>query len=324
LIGLGALGATAARFQRRAPSPPAAVKPPRLRDGDTIALINPVPVPPTEDDVHTAVDALEGLRLRVAPTDRLRRPSPRVSARERAEEINDLFADPSVRGLVALRGGWGCADVLPYLDYAEVRRHPKVVLGFSDVGALLLGLHTMTGLVTFHGPTGISPWSPPTVAQLRSLLFDAARPPLTAAEGTTVVPGRARGRLLGGNLTVLSSLIGSPYVPADPNPVLFLEEVSEPYSEVERMLTQLRLSGLLDHAAAVVFGRCEWCGPPALDRNLTLADVLREQTAYRRIPVFLGAPIGHIRAQLTVPLGIEAEVDAARRVVQLAEPAVAG
>lgn len=321
--GAAAVATAGLRGRHGESGPPPSLKPPRLRGGDRVALINTTRAPASVDEVAEAVRALEGLGLGVVVSRSLRGGRPAsASARECADEINELFAARSVRGLVALRGGWGCAAMLPHLDYALIREHPKVVLGFSDVDALLLGIHAMTGLVTFHGPTGIAPWQPRTVAQLRLLLFDGQAPGLSAADGITIVPGQARGRLLGGNLTVVSSLIGSPYVGRDEDLVLFLEEVSEPFSEVDRMFTQLDLAGLLDRAAAVVFGRCPWCGPPALDRSLNLGRVLTEQLAPRGIPVFLGAPIGHVDEQLTVPLGIPAHVDAARRSVRLLEPAV--
>ena len=325
-LGLGAMGASAMHMRLRAEAPAGLplIKPPRLRDGDRIGLVNPVPVAPAEADVRTAIQALEIAGLTVVRGRSLgaHKGDP-PSERERAADINEMFADRTVRGIVALRGGWGCAGLLPFLDYARIAEQPKVVLGFSDVDALVLGIHARTGLVTFHGPTGIAPWAPDTLAQLRRLLFDGDRPPLAAAEdGATVVPGEANGRLLGGNLTVVSSLIGSPYLPTERGLVLFLEDVSEPYSEVDRMLTHLRLAGLLDRASALVFGRCQWCGPPALDRSLTLGRVLHEHFRDRRIPVFIGAPIGHVAAQLTVPVGIPAHVDAERRIVRLLEAAV--
>jgi muramoyltetrapeptide carboxypeptidase len=322
--GLAAMGASAVHVGLRAQSPVRPrIKPPRLRAGDRIGLVNPVPVAPDEADVRGAVQALESVGL--SPVrGRSVHAGEVPSERERADEINEMFADPRVHGIIALRGGWGCAGLLPHLDYGAISAHPKIVLGFSDVDALVLGIHAMTGLVTFHGPTGIAPWAPDTVAQMRRLLFDAERPALAAAEdGATVVSGQAHGRLLGGNLTVVSSLVGSPYLGGEDEIVLFLEEVSEPFSEVDRMLTQLRLAGLLDRATAVVFGRCAWCGPPALDRTLTLGRVLVDQLGNRGVPVFLGVPFGHVAAQLLVPVGISAHVDAERRIVRLLEPAVA-
>ena len=320
--GLAALGASALHIRLRADAPAAVLKPRRLRDGDRIALVNPVPVAPAASDVESAQRALEAAGLTVLRSRNVRPGTPPVSDEERAREINEWFADDGIRGIVALRGGWGCAGLLPHLDYDLIAQHPKVLLGFSDVDALLLGIHARTGLVTFHGPTGLAPWAPATLAQLRRLLFDADRPPMAAVDGETVMPGQAQGRLLGGNLTVVSSLVGSPYLSIADDVVLFLEEVSEPFSEVDRMLTQLRLAGLVDRATAVVFGGCEWCGPPALDRTLTLNRVLSDQLGDRGFPVFLGAPFGHVAAQLTVPLGITAHVDATRRLVRLLEPAV--
>jgi muramoyltetrapeptide carboxypeptidase len=309
------------------PKPPAVLKPPRLRPGDTAAVINPVSLPLSAEDVRVVCTALEALGLRVRCAARV---GSAASDEERARELLAVFADPTVKALVPVRGGWGSARLLPHLDYDVIRRNPKVVIGFSDVSALLLGIQARTGLVTFHGPMGISDFVPFTVAELRRVLFDGAAARLGAtAEGDgstpgleTIVPGRARGRLLGGNLTVLSSIVGSPYLDRGRDLILFLEEVREPISEVSRRLTQLELAGVLGRAHGLVFGECTRCAPPLADRSLTLEKVLAEQIAPLGVPAWWGAPIGHTDRQLTIPLGVRAEIDASARTIQLLEPAV--
>jgi muramoyltetrapeptide carboxypeptidase len=307
----------------------AVLKPPRLRPGDTAAVINPVSLPLSAEDVRVVCSALEALDLRVRCAARL---GSAASDEERARELLGVFADPSVKALVPVRGGWGSARLLPHLDYGLIRRNPKVVIGFSDVSALLLGIQARTGLVTFHGPMGISPFVPFTVAQLRRVLFDGAAARLgDSSEGEAagpgprpepIVPGRARGRLLGGNLTVVSSMVGSPYLDRGRDLILFLEEVREPISEVSRRLTQLELSGVLRRAHGLVFGDCTRCAPPMADESLTLQRVLDEQIAPLGVPAWWGAPIGHTDRQLTLPIGVHAEIDASARTIQLLEPAV--
>jgi muramoyltetrapeptide carboxypeptidase len=309
------------------------LKPPRLRTGDTIGLINPVGVPLSAADVDAVTRSLQGLGMRVTCAAHVRecvlgRP---VDDRRRAEDVNGLFADRDVAAILPIRGGWGSARLLPHLDYELIRRHPKVLMGFSDADALLLGVHARARMVTFHGPMGISPWVPFTVESMRRVLFAGEAATLSnprgaaadsAARWRTLVPGTARGRLLGGNLTVLSSIVGSPYLGADEDLVLFLEEVREPTSEVDRMLTHLELSGVLRRARGLVLGQFPECVPPALDGSLTLQQVFGDYAARLGIPAWQGALIGHVDRQLTVPIGLPVEVDASRGTIQLLEAAV--
>jgi muramoyltetrapeptide carboxypeptidase len=330
-LGGGAASLAALVGASRAEAAASLIKPPRLEPGDTVGLVNSVSQPLTREDADAVCAALEEVGLRVTCGSRT---GAAVDDQERAREVSALFADPRVQAIVAVRGGWGSARLLPHLDYETIRRHPKVLMGFSDVGALLLGVHARTGLVTFHGPMGISSFVPYTVGQMRRVLFqglpvrigeaaetDRNRGPAEGAH-QTLVPGRARGRLLGGNLTVLSSLVGSPYLGTDADLVLFLEDVREPLSEVSRMLTQLELAGVLKRVKAVVFGQCTRCTPPQADTSLTLDRVLREQIVPLGVPVWRGALIGHIERQLTLPIGVTVEVDSVAGTIDLLEPAV--
>ena len=330
-LGRGVAGLAALLGPCRDAAAAPLIKPPRLRPGDTVGLVNPVSLPLTGDDADAVCAALRKVGLKVICGSRL---DAVVDDRERAREVGALFADPTVQGIVAVRGGWGSARLLPHLDYETIRRHPKVLMGFSDVGALLLGVHARTGLVTFHGPMGISSFVPFTVEQMKRVLFECAPVRIggfapagqgaSAAEGghRTIVGGRARGRLLGGNLTVLSSLVGSPYIDAGEDLILFLEDVREPLSEVSRMLTQLELAGLLGRVRAVVFGQCTRCSPPQADPSLTLDRVLQEQIGPLGVPAWRGALIGHLPRQLTLPIGVPVEVDSVAGTIQLLEAAV--
>jgi muramoyltetrapeptide carboxypeptidase len=304
------------------------IKPPRLAPGDTVGIINPVcsSLRPFDlDAVERAMSAL-GLRIKRSPASETER-----SDQARADELHGFFADPDVQAILPVRGGWGCARLLRRLDYELIRSHPKVLMGFSDVAALLLGIHAKTGLVTFHGPMGISQWVPFTVRQMRRVLFDGEAATLRNPPGAsgdpdeqarTLVPGLARGRLLGGNLTVVSSLVGSPYLPPEDDLILFLEEVREPLSEVARMLTQLELAGILDRIRGFVFGQCTRCGAPVGDTQLTLDHVLAEHVERLGVPAWRGAPIGHVDRQFTLPIGTRVEIDATEGSIRLLEPAV--
>ena len=318
----------ASRERRAFPRRPV-VRPPRLARGDTVGLINPcsVPIDGADVDAARALVARLGLELRVFAV-----PEAPETVECRAAAINGMFADDRVKALLPMRGGWGCARLLPHLDYKQIAAHPKIVMGYSDVAALLLGINTRTGLVTFHGPMGNSACLPFTVDHLKRILFAGEAATLcTTVDGDdsrpdtqfrTITAGRARGRLVGGNLTVLSSMVGSKYLGGTDDVILFLEEVREPISEVDRMLTTLEMAGILARVRGFVFGQCTRCPAPDLDGSLTLDRVLDDHVRALGIPAFRGAPIGHVERQLTIPIGLPVEMDATRGSIRLLEPAV--
>ena len=312
--------------------PPAVIKPRRLKPGDTVVLVNPAGATFNREDADIATEHLEALGLNVRRAEHLfeRRGYLAGSDADRAGDINQQFADTAVAGLIALRGGWGCARILGRLDYSQIRAQPKVLLGFSDITALHMAIHSQTGLVTFHGPVGTSTWTPFTSANVRQVVMEGQTPVLAnhhPASGKpssirTIRPGRARGPLLGGNLTVLSAIMGSRYLPPWEGAILFLEDVGEEIYRVDRMLTQLKLAGVLDQIAALVFGKCTDCRPGNGFGSLTLDEVLEDHLRPLGIPAWRGAMIGHIDDQLTLPLGIQAEIDATAGTIRLLEPAV--
>jgi muramoyltetrapeptide carboxypeptidase len=253
---------------------------------------------------------------------------------DRAADINDFFADPEVRAVLALRGGWGCNRLLPLLDYEMIQKNPKIVMGMSDITGLLLGIYAKTSLVTFHGPTGGSSWSEFTTDQARRVLFEGEALSMHNPSGTadrlvqvdnrvlTITSGTARGPLLGGNLTVLTALMGSGYLPDFDGCILFLEDVREEVYRVDRMLTQLSLAGVLGRINGFVFGRCTDCDPSRSYGSLTLREVLTDHIAPLGIPAWYGSMIGHIKDKFTIPLGVQAEIDADTGTIKLLEPAV--
>src|SRR5688572_30476025 len=244
---------------------PQTLKPARLKRGDVVGLINPSSTPLGADDVAAVRSSLEALGLSVQEAPGLS--AARESVNARVADIHAMFRSDAVKAVMPVRGGWGCARLLQRLDYDLIRSRPKVLMGYSDVAALLVGIHSRTGLVTFHGPMGTSNWVPFTVEQMKRVLFrgEAAllsNPPESGEPRPgirTITGGRARGKLLGGNLTVLSSMVGSPFLRGSDDLILFLEEVREPISEVDRMLTQLEMAGILGRIRGLVFGQCTRC-----------------------------------------------------------------
>ncbi|MFM7118841.1 MAG: LD-carboxypeptidase, partial [Gammaproteobacteria bacterium] len=243
---------------------------------------------------------------------------------DRAADINACFADPEVRAIMPVRGGWGSARLLPLLDYDAIRADPKVLLGYSDITALMNGIHATTGLVTFHGPNAGGRWDAYSLDIARRVLFDGEALRLTNPQGTrdtnvltetefrrvTISPGRATGRLLGGNLTVLTALLGSPWMPDFDGAILFLEDVGENWYRIDRMLTALRLAGILDRIAGFVFGSCSECEPGAGFASLTPEEIFADHIAPLGVPAWRGAMIGHDQPQWTLPVGIPVTIDA--------------
>lgn len=312
--------------------------PPRLRPGDTVGLVNPAGATWNPVDVDIVREAFEALGLRVKVGRHVLDRHGYLAGRDedRAADVDRMFTDSEVNGIVCIRGGWGCARILPLLDYETIAAHPKPLLGYSDITALHMAIQARAGLVTFHGPVGIARWNRFNVDWLRRVVFEAeavtfdndrsfnADQTLVQRENRirVLTPGAARGRLLGGNLTVLSAIVGSRYLPDFTGAVLFLEDVEEAPYRIDRMLTQLKLAGILDRVAAVVFGQCTDCSPGAGYGSLTLDDVLVEHVQSLGVPAWHGAQIGHITEQFTLPVGAEVEVDAGAGTIRMLAPAV--
>jgi len=312
------------------------LRPPRLKPGDTVALFNVSGAVFERAPYEQAREALQalGFQVREAPNLRARYGHFAGTAAQRAADFNALVADPSVHGLVALTGGSGAGRVLPLIDYAAIARTPKVIAGFSDVTALLNAVQARTGLVTFHGPMGVSEWNPYSVANFKAVLMDAAPHLLRNQDERgdlpgprehriqTIRPGTAQGRLVGGNLAVLSALAGSAYWPRFDGAILFLEDINEFIYRVDRMLSTLQLAGALDRLAGVAIGAFTNCKPGEGFGTLTLDEVFDDYFAGLGVPVYRGAMIGHIRPKLTVPVGLPAEIDATAGTLRLLMPAV--
>jgi muramoyltetrapeptide carboxypeptidase len=342
LAGAAALTAIAPRPVRaggratRAPVPPSIVKPPRLKPGDTVGLIEPASATFESVTLQITIETIEALGLKARPGNHVRDRYGYLAGtdKDRADDVNRLFADPSVNAIVAVRGGWGCARLLPYLDFGVIAKNPKILVGYSDLTALLVPVFARTGLVTFHGPMGVSKWNAFNVGYLKRVLFDAEAVTFENVKETgeelvqtenriqTITPGVARGRIVGGNLSVLSGIVGSGYLPDWEGRILFIEDVEENIYRVDRMLTNLKLAGILAKLRGVVFGNCTKCEPGEGYGSLTLEEVLGDHIKPLGVPAWSGAMIGHIDRQFTIPEGVEVEIDAAKGTIRMLEPAV--
>lgn len=330
-LTLPAAGISAVLPQRRRPR--------RLRRGDVVGLVEPAYFTPDAFDLDAILATIRAMGL-------VPRPAPNVMSRygylagrdeERAAHVNAMFADPDVKAIFAVRGGWGSARILPHLDWDLIRANPKLLTGFSDITALHLALAARTECPSIHGPNASSAWGRLSWDSFRRLAFEAETPTWSIPEGTedrlaqragrvrTFRPGRASGPLIGGNLTVLTALVGTPWLPSFDGAILFLEETEEAQYRIDRMLTQLSLAGILGRVAGVVFGQCTDCvarGSSSIG-GFTVSEVLAQHLAPLGVPAFQGAMFGHVADQFSIPVGIRAEIDAAAGTIRMLEPVVA-
>lgn len=309
-----------------------------VRPGDTIGIVAPAG-PITPEALEAGVARLQSWGYRVAVGESVlnRRGYLAGSDAERAADFNAMWARPDVAGIICARGGYGVMRMLPYVDFDMIRTRPKFFCGFSDITAMHAALEREAGLVTFHGPmaTAFGAAEAYNEAGLRRAL--PADQPLgllpwpAAQEGdappappVVIRPGLARGRMAGGNLTLLAALMGTPWEPDFTDRIVLIEEVDEAPYRCDRMLTQLLLGGKLQKAAGILFGDSPTCMNGPADRPVpTLIDVLGDLLAPLGIPVLYGYPCGHAGYRATVPLGVMAELDAGCAALTILETALA-
>lgn len=317
---------------------PQLIKPPRLQPGDTVAIVAPASPPPDPGAVDRVVGQVEqlGFKPKLGKHTRNRSGFLAGNDRDRAADLMAMFANRSVQGIICLRGGYGTARLLNRLDYALIRRHPKVLAGYSDITSLHCALVTKAKLVCFHSPMlneGLGAVSYPSFSNKAFLRAVSQSEPVGSIRTgyrrqtiTTIRRGIARGPLVGGNLSVLVTTLGTPYQPVFRNRILFLEDIGEEPYRLDRLLTHLLNAGLLQQVAGVAVGINQNCEYAARRRpceyRQTSADVLKERLHPLRVPVVTGLPFGHQPLNATLPIGVHAELDANRGDLIITEPAV--
>jgi len=292
--------------------------PARLTAGATLGLVAPASPPAEPEKIPQVIERLlaEGFRVKTGQHLGKRDGYLAGTDRERAADFQALFADPEVSALFALRGGYGSCRILPLLDYTAIRAHPKPFIGYSDNTALHHALLKKAGLVTFHGPNAMEAFLPENRENLRRMLIEPerlrpmclfSRDEEKKHDLKTLVPGSARGRLIGGNMTCLLRLLGTPYSPDFAGALLFLEDIGEKAYRIDGMFTHLRLAGALDQISGLILGRFDHLEEPEQRR---IESCLEREAKQIGVPCLSGAPIGHFSGQILIPHGVEAELDA--------------
>lgn len=311
----------------------------RLRPGDTIGLISPSTPVFDPDLLQKAERTIRyfGWKVKWGRSVGKKAGYFGSTVGDRVTDLHEMFADPAVDAIFAIRGGYGSSQMLDQIDYELIRRNPKIFAGYSDITAMHLAIHQKTRLVTFHAPVPLSAFTRYTQRSfLRAITephpagveTNPAEPNELRPEHTlrTVRPGRATGPLVGGNLTLISTLMGTPYEIDTRGAILFIEDVGEEPYRIDRMLTQLRLAGKLDQAAGIIFGECSSCSPsefrPFVAAGFSLGEVVDAILGPLKIPVLAGLTIGHTPDQMTLPMGIRATLDAKAGTIELKESAV--
>jgi muramoyltetrapeptide carboxypeptidase len=295
--------------------------PPRLEPGDTISLVTPAGPVHDADLVRAGTDILEEAGFVVKPPLELAKTGYLAGSDEsRARQLTEAWRAPEVKGILAMRGGYGAMRLLPYLDPDDFAATPKILAGFSDITILLNVIQRRTGLVTYHAPMLT------TLPRCDDLSRQSFLEMLTGPAGIIKPPalkiltgGMARGQLIGGNLASLSHLLGTPYEPAWRNGILFIEDVGEAPYKIDRMLTQLRDSGRLQQLSGLIMGTFSAGDAQEVEWSELIWTRARELTA-EQIPLWGNFPVGHGKRNLTMPVGMAAVMDSTNGQLEFINP----
>jgi len=306
------------------------LRPPKLAPGSTIGVVGPAS-PMLESRLRNGIAYLEKRGYRVKLGESVRRVYGYLAGndRQRADDINAMFADPEVQAIFCTRGGYGTPRLLHLIDYDVIVAAPKILVGYSDITALQMAILAKASLITFSGPmvavemgVGIDAF---TESHFWPLLTDrdAPRQLWLEDEEERELGGQAlKGRLIGGNLAMLASMVGTPYLPSFEGCILVIEDVGEEPYKTDRNLIQLRQAGLLGRLSALVVGNFSDCEASS-ENSLTLPQLIADVTGDLGVPVFFSLPYGHVSRKYTLPIGASARVDAARRCIEILAPVVA-
>lgn len=306
------------------------MKPKSLKPGDTIGVIAPAS-PANPEEQEKALQAFSDFGYRMKLGNSIWQKYGYLSGNDwvRAEDVNRMFADPDVNAIFCMRGGYGTPRILDLIDYRIITRNPKIFVGYSDITALHIAIQRKVGLVTFHGPMVFELAKHDDSLSWFMLFRNLTDPsPIGRYKESseifkyTIVEGTAEGRLIGGNLSLLTATIGTPYEVETEGKILFIEEVGEEPYRIDRMLTQLRLACKLQRANGIIFTECTDCKPEDKEKSLTIRQILHDIIKPLGVPAYYGLKVGHTQPNLTLPMGVCAKIDATKGWIEIREGSV--
>ncbi|MDC6367083.1 MULTISPECIES: LD-carboxypeptidase [Flavobacteriaceae] len=311
--------------------------PKRLKKGDTIGLIAPgyAVKPETLEEIKSTLKEMGFVPVH---TDRIHGNHGYFSNtdKERATDLNEMFKNPKIDAILCARGGYGCTRIMQMIDYENIKTNPKILVGFSDITALLNGIYEETGLITFHGPVGstlkddysqewfskilVNPQNSQSISNV--VLKDEEMISDIEYDRYTITPGKTTGKLVGGSLTLINALVGTPHEIDFTDKIVCIEDVEEAPYRIDRMLTQLIEGATFKKAKGIIFGVCAGCNASSNPISFNLKEVIMDRIAPLNIPAAYGMSFGHVPNNFTFPIGINAKWDADEMSLKLMEPAV--
>ena len=313
------------------------IKPAALKPGDRVGLVTPAgPINP--EKFQNAIINLENMGLLPVYTQSAfsRKGYLAGGDDERLADLHNMIADPEFKAIWCLRGEYGCTRIINKIDYNIIKKNPKIIIGYSDITALLLAIYAKTGLVGFHGPVAISDvFTPFTASQAKSVLFGNTSLPheipfqtqsvekfAIGHEPYVIHEGKSSGELTGGNLSLLVCLPNTSFAPSYAGKLVFIEDIGEKPYRIDRMLTYLLESTDLSKASGIILGVFNDCDTQDEESSMTLKQVLTDRLAPLKIPCFYGFTFGHVVDMCTFPVGIKANMDTSNLSVNLLEHGV--
>ena len=301
---------------------PKLLKFPRLKKGDKLFVTAPGGAIWNQSYIGKTKAVLESMGFSVEFGATCKENYGQFSAKDkqRAEELMSAFKRDDINGIISMRGGSGCARILDLLDYDVIKANPKLLCGLSDITSLLNGIYQKTGLIGIHGPVGYSTWNDFTISSFEKVCINGESPNYFNSKTKVWIDGKVESApLFGGNLTVFSNLIGTPYMPDTAGGGMFFEEIAEEPYAIDRMLTQLRQAGIFNSVKAILLGSFRKCVPEEPKKSLSLDETLKRNLLPLNIPIIVDLEFGHILNKHSLPVGGKINLDTIQKEIKLSE-----
>lgn len=309
------------------------IRPNRLKKRDLIGIISPSSSPDDLFKINKGVSYLESLGYNVKVGKNVGNYHGYLAGtdEERVKDIHEMFADKQIKAIICVRGGYGSPRLLDKIDYKLIANNPKIFVGYSDITALQMAFLEKTGLITFAGPmlavdfhNSVSPYTEEMFWVLVTSNKKFGRIKLPGNEKTfAIVKGTTKGRAVGGNLATLVSLTGTQYMPDMKNKLLLLEETGEAPYRVDRMLNQLKLTGVFNKISGLILGAFNDCNEPDTEKKtLSLGEVIADYVDKLKVPVIYNFAHGHLQDNITIPFGASLRLNASRGIIEITEKVV--